>query len=329
MLREIPRPAGENAGLRDDAKVDQVISFQSRTAAASHSHSSSVRYNTRRWRAVSTRISMSFAGELRRELAVRAQAYAHAEKLPHCLSYGENPITCFAPYGESRHGNFLRESYRAILANPAWKRRLEKVHTQARRSLPITERGRWRELDSCTSSDALLMNVFCFPGGARDGRLSALLGAAPGATPRFGYKARVPLVHGRFDRTEIDLRLGDLLIEAKLTESDFQSARKEVLVKYRDFADVFESSELPQTEDRYLSYQLLRNVLAAHALQSSFCVLVDGRRPDLIDAWYAVMKCVKPVELRTRLRISTWQEVAREARPRLRTFLVVKYGIVE
>ena len=184
------------------------------------------------------------------------------------------------------------------------------------------------ELDSCTSSDALLMNIFCYPGVSRDDRVSALLGAEPGTTPRFGYKARVPLSTGRLDRTEVDMHLGSLLVEAKLTESDFQRARKEVLLRYRDFSDVFDAQQLPQTDKHYLSYQLLRNVLAAYALQCSFCVLADARRPDLADAWYAVMKCVKPVELRTKLRISTWQEVAQSAPPKLRAFLAAKYGIV-
>jgi hypothetical protein len=85
------------------------------------------------------------------------------------------------------------------------------------------------ELDSCTSSDALLMNIFCHPSVSRDDRVRALLGAEPGLSPCFGYKARVPLANGRFDRTEVNLRVGDLLIEAKLTESDFQSAPKVVL----------------------------------------------------------------------------------------------------
>jgi len=161
----------------------------------------------------------------------------------------------------------------------------------------------------------------------RDGRVSALLAAERGASPSFGYRARVPLANGRFDRTEVDLQLGDLLVEAKLTESDFQSAEKRLLLAYRDFAEVFDLQQLPQTKDRFLSYQLLRNVLAAYALRCSFCVLVDARRPDLAAAWYAVMKCVKPVELRTKLRISTWQEVALAAPPKLRTFLAAKYGI--
>ena len=82
------------------------------------------------------------------------------------------------------------------------------------------------ELDTCTSSDALLMNIFCYPGLSRDCRVPALLGTDPGASLCFGYKARVPLVDGRFDRTEVDLRLGNVLVEAKLTEGDFQSAGK-------------------------------------------------------------------------------------------------------
>jgi hypothetical protein len=183
------------------------------------------------------------------------------------------------------------------------------------------------ELDSCTSSDALLMNIFCHPSLQRNRGIALLLGAEPDVHAAFGYKARVPLASGRFDRTEVDLRLGEVLIEAKLTESDFQIARKNVLHTYRDFPEVFDSSQLPQSVGHYFSYQLLRNVLAAYALQCSFCVLIDARRPDLRDAWYEVAKCVIPVELRTRLRIATWQEVARVASPKLQDFLAAKYGI--
>lgn len=271
---------------------------------------------------------MNFAAALRRDLAERARHYAQAEKLPYCLSYGEPPIVCFPPYeSDARHGNFLQGSYKAIRANPGWNRRLAKVHTQGTRSLPNRDQGRWMELDSCTSSDALLMNIFCHPSVWRHGKVPALLGIPPGTSPQFGYRARVPFANGRFDRTEVDVRLGDLLIEAKLTESSFQRAHKELLLQYRDFSQVFDCHQLPQTDTHYFSYQLLRNVLAAYALQGSFCALVDARRPDLADAWYAVIRCVKPVELRTSLRISTWQELAQVAPPALRAFLAKKYGI--
>lgn len=87
---------------------------------------------------------------------------------PNCMglrvsSCGETPVTVYQPCcNDKRHGNFLDASYCAILKNAEWKRRLEKIHSRAARSLPRNERA-WRELDSCMSSDALLMNVFCHP----------------------------------------------------------------------------------------------------------------------------------------------------------------------
>ena len=138
---------------------------------------------------------------------------------------------------------------------------------------------------------------------------------------------RVPLLTGAVERTEVDMKLGDVLFEAKLTEGNFQTQRAELLRQYRDLKRVFECRRLPRQAMHYSSYQLLRNVLAAYALQCSFCTLVDARRPDLTEAWYAVMKCVKPIALRTSLRISTWQELAQAASPTLRAFLAEKYGI--
>ncbi len=270
---------------------------------------------------------MNFAAALRRELAERARLYAHAQRLPHCLSYGESPIPCFEPFHDGElHGNFFPASYKAIQSNPEWKRRLAKVHTLGKRSFPATDRGRWMELDTCTSSDALLMNIFCHPSVSKRNTLNQLFEIDKLAL-RFGYRARVPLVNGGSDRTEVDLKTGHVLIEAKLTESDFQTCSKRTLDAYRDFQEVFDCRRLPQTADRYISYQLIRNVLAAHSLKCSFRVIVDARRPDLIDAWYAVMSCVDPIELRTELKISTWQEIASMLPAKLQNFLALKYGI--
>jgi hypothetical protein len=272
--------------------------------------------------------TMTAAAALRCALADQAKKYAQTESIPHSFSYGDPPTVCFFPYdADSRHGNFLDGSFKAIQAKPEWRQRLAKVHTLGKQSLPITDRGRWMELDTCMSSDALLMNIFCHPAVLRNGKVLAPLGADAKPTSIFGYKARVPLANGRFDRTEVDMRLGNLLIEAKLTESDFQSAEKKTLLAYRDFVEVFDRQKLPQASNRYGSYQLIRNVLAAYALDCSFCVLVDARRVDLSEHWYAVMKCVKPIDLRTRLRICTWQELARLVPPKLRGFLAAKYGI--
>jgi hypothetical protein len=270
---------------------------------------------------------MGLSGGLRRELSERAQQYARVHGLPHTLTYGESPTVCFEKYEDVRHGNFLPATYKAILRNSNWRRRLQKVHSQGRKSLPRLEDGIWRELDTCTSSDALLMNVFCYCAVFRDGRVSAMLDAPRFAMPEFGFRARVPLANGKFDRTEVDMRLGDLLVEAKLTETDFQSARKEVLHAYRDFGDLFDAESLPQSAQHYRSYQLIRNVMAAHASGCAFCLLTDARRPGLIEACYSVMKCVRPVELRLRCKVLTWQELAQVLPQGLRKFLSEKYGI--
>ena len=180
---------------------------------------------------------MSLAGSLRRELSQRAERYALKHGLPHSLSYGQPPTVCFEHYDDnSRHGNFLPATYRAILRNPNWRRRLQKVHAQGRKSMPRYENGIRRELDACASSDALLMNVFCYPGVFRDGRVGSMLDVKSPAIPDFGFRARVPLASGKYDRTEVDLRIGELLIEATPTESDFQRAPKAVVRAYRDFS---------------------------------------------------------------------------------------------
>jgi hypothetical protein len=269
----------------------------------------------------------NWAGSLRRELSRRAEQYAIKHGLPHCLSYGQSPTVCFEPHGDSRHGNFWPATYKAILKTPNWRLRLQKVHSQGRKSLPRYENGIRRELDACTSSDALLMNIFCHPGVFRDGRVYSTLGLKPNAIPNFGFRPRVPFAGGRFDQTEVDLRLGDLLIEAKLTESDFQRAPKAAVRAYRDFSEVFDEADLPQTERDFLSYQLIRNVLAAHASDCEFCVLTDARRPELIEDWYTVMKCVRLVDLRVRCKVLTWQELAKALSQRLQKFLCEKYGI--
>src|SRR5215468_7448339 len=150
---------------------------------------------------------------LRAELAERARNYAQMKSLPYCLSYGERPVVCFEPFGERRHGNFHPASYRSICVRPDWKSRLAKAHTTARRSLPASDYGTRGELDSCMSSDALLMNVFCHAGVLRSESLALMLGIAVKSQPEFGLRARVPLVNGRVDATEIDMHIGNLLVE--------------------------------------------------------------------------------------------------------------------
>jgi hypothetical protein len=272
------------------------------------------------------RTSAIYATQLRRELSERNQQYAKQHGLPHVLSYGGQPVVCYEPAGVL-HGNFHPAVHETIRANPDWVRRLTKAHTSKGTSLPRNERGFWGEMDSCNSSDALLMNIFCFPGVVDSVAVQNLLGLS-GADPlQFGWKARVPLKERKFDRTEVDMLLGDLMIEAKLTEASFQSAGKEKMRRYRAFMKVFAISELPQSKTSFDCYQLLRNVLAAFANNYSFCVLLDQRRPDLIEMWYAVMRAVKVHELRLRCKVLTYQELSEVLPGELQWFLAEKYGI--
>jgi hypothetical protein len=358
-----------------------------------------------------------YASELRRELGLRNQRWAQGR--PHVESYGSPPVIVYAPehptyenlsaetpLGSKRHGNFFDAAYAAISSRPEWLRRFDKIHAQGR-ALPRAESGRrWRELDSSMSSDALLMNVFCTPGVAESLALRRALGVDGDQPPIFGWKARVPLKSGRFDRTEVDMRLGSLLVEAKLTENDFQTKTASVVEAYRDFDEVFDRELLPRVQlaskrrrevaefpenysqeleaiedseeicernssahetcadpagfdarkianvedlvfapsscwlehpaeansaaggEAYAGYQLIRNVLAAYAQGCSFCVVHDERRPDLRQAWFEVLAAVKSAEMRVRLKVLTWQELAAMLPEDLQDFLDRKYGIV-
>ena len=270
----------------------------------------------------------AMAGGLRSNLAARNLARTIAARIPHELTRGTTPSVIYAP-NAGTHGNFLDASYRRICANPAWAARLAKPHTakqQARRWGPEETIRPWCELDSATSSDALLMNIFCYP-RVFTGRVRAVLGVEPGAEPEFGYHPRIVLERKLKDRTEIDMRLGTLLVEAKLTESDFQCAPLRLVERYPGFDEIFDRELLEVTRRGVHSYQLLRGVLAAQAEEATFCVLSDARRPDLAEAWYAVMRAVRSYRMQARLRLLTWQELSQALPAPLQTFLDQKYGI--
>jgi restriction endonuclease-like protein len=246
--------------------------------------------------------------------------------LSHELTYGEVPSVIYAEDATGRHGNFLPAVYRRICASVDWRKRLQKVYT-ASRHVPRSQERQRRELDCANSSDALLMNVFCYPGVMNRATVCSMLGVAKGARPEFGFRPMTPLHNGKVDRTEVDMRLGELLIEAKLTEGDFQTARLDLVLRYRDFEEVFDPELLPVRNGSVRSYQLIRGVLAAFACSYSFCVLCDARRPELIEDWYRIARAVQSAELRSRLRVLTWQELSPCLVPIQQRFLREKYGI--
>jgi hypothetical protein len=269
--------------------------------------------------------SAGYAQALRREIIHRNRLLVEGGERVAVSSYGRQEVVVYPADGSS-HGNFFPESYSAILRAADWRRRLVKSHT-GKRHLPKPENDKWRELDSCTSSDALLMNIFCHPETLESGRLHRLMSVDVDARPHFGVRVAAPLKSGHRDRTEVDMRFGDLLVEAKLTENDFQNCRPALVERYSDFEDVFDPERLPHAGENLAAYQLLRNVLAAHGSGARFCVIADARRPDLRETWFSVMQAVREHEMRLRCQLLTWQEIGSVVQEKLRLWLEGKYGI--
>ena len=270
----------------------------------------------------------AFAAQLRNEITGRAAQYAQQNGIAFCRSHFDFGSIVFTPeLGVRRHGNFRPASYRAILKRPIWRRRLSKVLAVTERLRHFEDDRRLCELDSCCSSDALLMNIFCHPRVSNRTEVRRMLGIDEHAVPIFGWRARVPLLDEKFDRTEIDMKFGNLLVECKLTESSFESCAMLRMHMYANFREVFRLSELQRSGRQYQCYQLLRNVLAAKAHNAAFCLLTDARRVDLIESWYQVLAAIRPVDLRVRCKLLTFQELSAALPPSLREFLDQKYGI--
>ncbi len=257
---------------------------------------------------------------------VGARNLARVASLEHEVTFGTVPSVLYAADEEGGHGNFLRASYRRIVADPVWAARLRKSYTGGAR-LPRTG-DRWRgELECAGSSDALLMNVFCFPGVLRRSSVCARLGVDDGLRPAFGVRADLPMRNGEVDRTELDMALGDVLVEAKLTEGGFGKASRERLLRYLHVPEVFDVEQLPRTGGQFTGYQIIRGVIAALQGESRYLVLLDARRLDLQEICFRVLQAAHVAEASSRFRLLTWQELACGLPGSLQTFLAERYGI--
>lgn len=261
---------------------------------------------------------------LRREIAWRNEQLAHTSSWERTI--GPVPATLYQEDPEGRHGNFLPASYRRICADPDWRKRLGKSYS-ATRSIVRGWEKEHHELDCSNSSDALLMNIFCYPGVLCRPAVCSLLGIEPGLRPEYGFRPQMCVFETLPDRTELDMRLGDLFVEAKLTESSSPGAPARLLRRYRDFEDIFDVGMLASQAGRFRDYQLIRGVLAAHAHDAAYLLLCDARGSDWKSRWFQVMNAVRSAELRTRLKMLTWQELSAALPPTLRQFLEMKFGI--
>ncbi len=267
---------------------------------------------------------MQTPANLRREISTRN--LLRVSGADYETTYGSVPSVLYREDETGNHANFFPSAYRRILARPEWARRLDKIYTASHRIVRGQERQR-RELDCSISSDALLMNIFCAPATLQSAALCRLLSLEGGTQPEFGVRVLTPLRGGYDDRTEVDMQIGDLLVEAKLGESGFQTARPHLMDRYREFEAVFDVDRLPRARAQFRCYQLLRGVLAAQHHAARFAVFCDARRPDLQHDWSVVLSCVHAGELRSRMLLITWQEITACLSRPLQQFLGEKYGI--
>lgn len=87
---------------------------------------------------------MNYAGNIKKRLMSNAVALGY-ERIP------GNSAFVF----QDLETNFNGASYKNIDKHSDWKRRIQKKHTHFK--------GDILEMQSCNSSDALLMNIFCHP----------------------------------------------------------------------------------------------------------------------------------------------------------------------
>jgi len=182
------------------------------------------------------------------KLLIRSRSIEYAKK--HSLSYTEFKT---AIVFENIKDNFLPSSYDRIINKKEWVECLNKRHSQVPNA---------KEMQSSNSSDALLMNIFCHPKINSWKGIRKLFGASE-INPEFGTKPELCLKSGHGDRTEIDLAFENIIIEAKLTETDFTQKSVSAVKNYTDVEKIFHFNHLPNDGQKFFHYQIIRNILAS------------------------------------------------------------------
>lgn len=243
---------------------------------------------------------------------IRSRSIDYAKK--HSLSYTEFKTAIIF---DNIADNFLPTSYDCIIEKQEWSERLKKQHPQVQNAC---------EMQSSNSSDALLMNIFCHPKINSWKGIRKLFGVS-NINPDFGIKPELQLKSGQGDRTEIDLAFENIIVEAKLTETDFTQKSVSAVKNYTAVEKVFHFNNLPNNGENIFHYQIVRNIMASVQLNKRHILICDDRRGDLIRCYYDVVKCVRDVGIRKNCSIIFWQEIFTKVGKELRQFLLDKYGI--
>jgi len=247
---------------------------------------------------------------LRYELKESAIKYAKARS----LNYQEYETAIIFSKLED---NFQADSYRNIMRYKEHSERLEKRHSHFQ--------DETKEMQSCASSDALLMNIFSYPKVDSWSGIQKLLGIENIKEIEYGF---IPNIESdeSMTKTEIDMKIGNVFFEAKLTEADFTEKDINTLIKkYPEANSVFNLDRMMIKGDVVGNYQLIRNILTAKKYNGRFILLLDARRTDLIREFYRVLYSIKDTTLQEKVAFITWQEIASVVGDDLKSFLHEKY----
>ena len=208
--------------------------------------------------------------------------------------------------------SFHDETFKNIVGNVHFKR-LAKSHPTAPGFL---------EMQSSNSSDALLMNFFSHPRIKESKSLRKLLSFKLSDDIEFGWNPK----HENETRhkTEIDMKIGMSIFEAKLIESDFKSKTLDVVLRYNDVENLIDLKPLIKNGLVY-NYQLIRNAVTAKIYNYKFYLIVDETRVDLILEFNKVKNLIIDKSLKENFSFITWQEIAKYVEIDLKNYVTKKY----
>ncbi len=266
-----------------------------------------------------------YSKQLRHALTEAAKKYADNNNFKYNIGLAKKPES--ALIFNQTELNFNKDSWSVIWNNTDYHYRTKKAHSSFDKTNPVYE------MQSSNSSDALLMNIFCYPKINEWKGVKQLLKVNDLSQMKFGYEPGIALKDSNVDRTEVDLFIQDeetkIFCESKLTETDFVFEPLPKFERYTYFDTIFESKYLPVFNGETGNYQLVRNILAAYEFNAKFYLFIDARRPDLAKSFYQTIRCIKDIHLRQRCEIYYWQDIAAFCGIELQEFLKCKYGINE
>jgi hypothetical protein len=209
--------------------------------------------------------------------------------------------------------SFNPKTFAHISMRNEFKKRLNKVHPKV---------PNCKEMQSSNSSDALLMNFFAHPDIKEWKSMRNLISINQSDNIEFGWNPEFE--NEKNHKTEIDMKIGDSIFEAKLTEKDFTKKDLQIVLAYSNVENIIDLTVLT-TDDIVSNYQLIRNLLTAEKYGFRFNLLIDESRSDLVREFYKVKSAIKDKSLSDKFNFLTWQEISNSVGIGLKNYITEKY----